>query len=80
MDEVRSYWQVAGIAHFCNLFGKTFKLPQFEPEELEQAFILDVTEPHLLIKLGIALLEPHFNSKIRLVYGSYINRGTHITF
>lgn len=45
MEEVRSYWQVASISHFCNLFGKPFKLPTFEPEELEQAFILDVPIP-----------------------------------
>lgn len=45
MEEVRSYWQVASITHFCNLFGKPFKLPTFEPEELEQAFIIDVPEP-----------------------------------
>lgn len=139
MEEVRSYWQVASITHFCTLFGKPFKLPTFEPEELEQAFIIDVPEPpksannnsnnqnnisnlnldnnhngdlelddeqkqpedvsdspkrfnddplfqpppslthqiqqqqqqvdeqqelHLLVKLGIALLKPHFNSKI----------------
>ena len=42
MEEVRSYWQVASINHFCTLFQKPFKLPTFEPEELEQAFIIDV--------------------------------------
>lgn len=137
MEEVRSYWQVASIAHFCTLFGKQFRLPSFEPEELEHAFILDIPnnkinnlkeedeneddvdsdnevsnkienghdildqdgsedytppvplrsnnhfndnnnhtdsstknntlneEPHLLIKLAIPLLRPHFNCKIR---------------
>lgn len=45
MDEVRSYWQVASITHFCSSFGKPFKLPTFEPEELEQAFIINVPEP-----------------------------------
>lgn len=44
MEEVRSYWQVTSISHFCNIFGKPFKLPTFEPEELEQAFILDIPE------------------------------------
>jgi hypothetical protein len=45
MEEVRSYWQVASIQHFCTLFQKPFKLPSFEPEELEQAFVIDVPEP-----------------------------------
>ena len=45
MEEVRSHWQVASIQHFCTLFQKPFKLPSFEPEELEQAFIIDVPEP-----------------------------------
>lgn len=42
MEEVRSYWQVAGINHFCSLFQKPFKIPHFDPEELEQAFIIEV--------------------------------------
>lgn len=94
MDEVRSHWQVASISHFCTLFGKPFKLPAFEPEELEQAFITDIpeiaedsadekstngeeikvnsfpTDPppmHLLVRLAIPLLRPHFNCKIRYV-------------
>lgn len=45
MEEVRSYWQVASISHFCTQFQKPFKLPIFEPEELEQAFIIDIPEP-----------------------------------
>lgn len=61
MEEVRSYWQVTSITHFCTLFGKQFKLPTFEPEELEQAFLLD---EHLLVKLAVALLRPHFNCNI----------------
>lgn len=121
MEEVRSYWQVTSISHFCNIFGKQFKLPNFEPEELEQAFILDTPatgpttnhstnhnhnngnlkdhdespspgepardnhslnqvnpqqppssaqaeeqqELHLLVRLAVALLKPHFNCKIR---------------
>lgn len=42
MEEVRSYWQVASISHFCTVFNKQFRLPIFEPEELEQAFIIDI--------------------------------------
>lgn len=64
MEEVRSYWQVTSIAHFCTLFGKQFKLPTFEPEELEQAFIHE-QELHLLVNLAIALLKPHFNCNIK---------------
>lgn len=45
MEEVRSYWQVASISHFCTVFGKPFRLPSFEPEELEQAFIIDIPAP-----------------------------------
>lgn len=68
MEEVRSYWQVASISHFCTIFGKPFNLPSFEPEELEQAFIIPIDEQqelHLLVKLAVALLKPHFNTKIR---------------
>lgn len=68
MDEVRSYWQVASINHFCTLFNKYFKLPDLEPEELEQAFILDLNVTSIqnpkLVDLAIALLEPHFNTKL----------------
>lgn len=64
MEEVRSYWQVTGITHFCTLFGKQFKLPSFEPEELEQAFLLDVSSSSLLVNLAIALVKPHFNCQI----------------
>uniref|UniRef100_A0A6G1SHN3 Cat eye syndrome critical region protein 2 n=1 Tax=Aceria tosichella TaxID=561515 RepID=A0A6G1SHN3_9ACAR len=45
MEEVRSHWQVASIQHFCTLFQKPFKLPSFQPEELEQAFVVDLPEP-----------------------------------
>lgn len=129
MEEVRSYWQVTSISHFCNIFGRQFKLPAFEPEELEQAFILDTPaagpitnhsinhkynnssssnhddqdetpspgdtardnqfsnqvnhqqptqsaqsqaeeqqELHLLVRLAVSLLRPHFNCKIRYVF------------
>lgn len=144
MEEVRSYWQVASISHFCSIFNQQFRLPTFEPEELEQAFILEIPAPppkptlpnnnhnninhnnhtvdsncspdvqsdqnnhnqddsddpewvapklppqlhpppppsqtstnqtddqhlHLLVKLAVALLKPHFNSKIRYIRSS----------
>lgn len=78
--DVKSYWEVASISHFCNIFGKIFKLPSFEPEELEQAFIYSKTNEEgetqpLLVQLAIALLEPHFNSRLNLTnWENYLKR------
>lgn len=30
--EIRSWWEVPCIAHFCYIFRKPFKLPEFEIE------------------------------------------------
>ncbi|XP_043943178.1 cat eye syndrome critical region protein 2 homolog [Protopterus annectens] len=35
--EIRSWWQVPAIAHFCSLFRTAFQLPDFEIEEFEEA-------------------------------------------
>nr|XP_033808821.1 cat eye syndrome critical region protein 2 isoform X2 [Geotrypetes seraphini] len=37
LQEVRSWWEVPAIAHFCSLFRTAFHLPDFEIEELEEA-------------------------------------------
>ena len=33
--EIRSWWEVPCIAHFCHIFSKPFKLPDFEIEVSE---------------------------------------------
>ncbi|MGH0116586.1 UNVERIFIED_CONTAM: hypothetical protein FKN15_014786 [Acipenser sinensis] len=37
VEEIRSWWEVPAIAHFCSLFRTAFNLPDFEIEELEDA-------------------------------------------
>ncbi|XP_030071072.1 cat eye syndrome critical region protein 2-like [Microcaecilia unicolor] len=37
LQEIRSWWEVPAIAHFCSLFRTAFHLPDFEIEELEEA-------------------------------------------
>ncbi|XP_069484758.1 chromatin remodeling regulator CECR2 isoform X2 [Ambystoma mexicanum] len=37
LEEIRSWWEVPAIAHFCSLFRTAFCLPDFEIEELEEA-------------------------------------------
>ncbi|XP_069084164.1 chromatin remodeling regulator CECR2 isoform X2 [Pleurodeles waltl] len=37
LEEIRSWWEVPAIAHFCSLFRTAFGLPDFEIEELEEA-------------------------------------------
>lgn len=64
MEEVRSYWQVASIHHFCTLFQKPFKLPSFEPEELEQAFVIDVPEPPKSISSSFNSINNNHNTNI----------------
>lgn len=32
LDELRSWWEVPAIAHFCSLFRTAFRLPDFEIE------------------------------------------------
>ncbi|CAH1787491.1 unnamed protein product, partial [Owenia fusiformis] len=44
MDEIRSWWEVPSIAHFCSLFREAFDLPDFDIEELEDALMLSGTE------------------------------------
>ncbi|XP_026094716.1 cat eye syndrome critical region protein 2-like isoform X2 [Carassius auratus] len=39
VEEIQSWWEVPGIAHFCSLFRTAFNLPDFEIEELEQALL-----------------------------------------
>ena len=30
--EIRSWWEVPCVAHFCKIFSKPFKLPDYEIE------------------------------------------------
>ena len=43
--ELRSYWEVTGVAHFLFLFKDGFKLPKISYEELEAALLTPV--PHV---------------------------------
>ncbi|KRX73411.1 Cat eye syndrome critical region protein 2, partial [Trichinella sp. T6] len=40
-EEVKTYWELPAIAHFCSLFRIYFKLEEFDIETLEKAFLLD---------------------------------------
>ncbi|XP_051011226.1 chromatin remodeling regulator CECR2 isoform X3 [Acomys russatus] len=44
LGELRSWWEVPAIAHFCSLFRTAFRLPDFEIEELEAALHKDDVE------------------------------------
>ncbi|XP_059540217.1 chromatin remodeling regulator CECR2 isoform X1 [Myotis daubentonii] len=44
LGELRSWWEVPAIAHFCSLFRTAFRLPDFEIEELEAALHRDDAE------------------------------------
>uniref|UniRef100_A0ACB8FMU3 Uncharacterized protein n=1 Tax=Sphaerodactylus townsendi TaxID=933632 RepID=A0ACB8FMU3_9SAUR len=35
LRELRSWWEVPAIAHFCSLFRTAFRLPDFEIENLK---------------------------------------------
>ncbi|XP_032222716.2 cat eye syndrome critical region protein 2 homolog [Nematostella vectensis] len=41
MEDIRSWWEVPSIAHFCSLFRTAFGLTDFEIEDLEDALLLD---------------------------------------
>ncbi|XP_048463837.1 cat eye syndrome critical region protein 2-like [Rhincodon typus] len=41
VEEIRSWWEVPAIAHFCSLFRTAFGLPDFEIEELEEALLIN---------------------------------------
>ncbi|XP_053384151.1 uncharacterized protein LOC123536403 isoform X3 [Mercenaria mercenaria] len=44
MDDLRSWWEVPSIAHFCSLFRSAFDLTDFDIEDLEEGFIQAQTE------------------------------------
>ncbi|CAI8034138.1 Cat eye syndrome critical region protein 2 homolog [Geodia barretti] len=58
MEEIRSWWEVPCVSHFCKIFSKPFKLPEFEIEELEDALLLDMNpDPSsLLVQLFVIFL------------------------
>ncbi|XP_031548780.1 cat eye syndrome critical region protein 2-like isoform X2 [Actinia tenebrosa] len=41
MEDIRSWWEVPSIAHFCSLFRTAFGLTDFEIEDLEEALLSD---------------------------------------
>ncbi|XP_066580654.1 chromatin remodeling regulator CECR2 [Amia ocellicauda] len=55
VEEIRSWWEVPAIAHFCSLFRTAFNLPDFEIEELEEALFIQDTE--FLVELIASLLQ-----------------------
>lgn len=51
MEELRSWWEVPSIAHFCSLFRAAFDLPDFDIEDLENclfAFCEDQESPFVI--------------------------------
>nr|XP_054761333.1 chromatin remodeling regulator CECR2-like [Lytechinus pictus] len=74
IEEIRSWWKVPAIAHFCSLFGSTYHLPDFEIEDLEEALFLDAgqeTSP-FLPNLLVALLKGCFpDSRKDIIVANY---------
>lgn len=44
LGELRSWWEVPAIAHFCSLFRTAFRLPDFEIQGLQAALHRDDVE------------------------------------
>ncbi|XP_006817978.2 LOW QUALITY PROTEIN: chromatin remodeling regulator CECR2-like [Saccoglossus kowalevskii] len=63
--EIRSWWEVPAIAHFCSLFRAAFNLSDFEIEELEEALAADTgTEWNdFLVDLIVRLLRGCYQRK-----------------
>ncbi|KAK3602637.1 hypothetical protein CHS0354_034227 [Potamilus streckersoni] len=40
IEEIRSWWEVPSVAHFCSLFRAAFDLPDFDIEDLEEALLV----------------------------------------
>ncbi|KAL3842091.1 hypothetical protein ACJMK2_020155 [Sinanodonta woodiana] len=49
IEEIRSWWEVPSVAHFCSLFRAAFDLPDFDIEDLEEALLVskNVESPFL---------------------------------
>ena len=43
LSEVRSWWEVPCIAHFCHTFSEALEFPLFEIEEFESALLPSVS-------------------------------------
>ncbi|XP_046579160.1 cat eye syndrome critical region protein 2 homolog [Haliotis rubra] len=43
MNEIRKWWEIPCVAHFCSLFRAAFDLPDFDIEELEEALLASGT-------------------------------------
>ena len=60
LAEIRSWWEVPCIAHFCHTFSESLELPTFEIEELELALLPSdgTKETHpLLVGVHIGFLK-----------------------
>jgi len=74
MEELRTFWQVPSIAHFCYLFKDGLKVPKLDYQQLEIAFLTPVPiaseeqlnlgsqEQHVIVDLAVALLRGYFNN------------------
>ncbi|KAG5212674.1 hypothetical protein JEQ12_015103 [Ovis aries] len=49
LGELRSWWEVPAIAHFCSLFRTAFRLPDFEIELLWVPVALPLVAAHGLV-------------------------------
>uniref|UniRef100_A0A914XDX0 Cat eye syndrome critical region protein 2 n=1 Tax=Plectus sambesii TaxID=2011161 RepID=A0A914XDX0_9BILA len=62
-NEMQQMWEVPAVAHFCSLFRATFKLVDFDIEDLEEALAIDSDcaeqggRSSLLVDLLIGLLK-----------------------
>lgn len=39
VEELKSWWEIPAIAHFCHIFSDFLELPDFDIEEFEQALV-----------------------------------------
>ena len=54
LAEIRSWWEVPCIAHFCYIFRKPFKLPEFEIEVC-YSYIISAYLPPLGLSLCVCV-------------------------
>ena len=62
LSEIRAWWEVPCVAHFCHTFSESLELPTFDIEELELALLPspspEATDTHpLLVGIHIAFLK-----------------------
>lgn len=77
LGELRSWWEVPAIAHFCSLFRTAFRLPDFEIEELEAALHRDDVE--FISDLIACLLQGCYQRRDITFHGSELKSTAHTT-